>query len=256
MTAATTAGPDDRSPAGPQVVILAGGKGTRLAPLTDDRPKALVAVAGEPFCDRQIRLLKANGAGRVLYLIGHHADQLRAHLGDGAAHGIAIDYVEDGEVALGTAGAIRRAADLGALDETFLVTYGDSYLPVPLAPLMARLAETGAPAVMSTFRNDGRWDRSNVALSNGWVRLYDKRGRHPEIPLDHIDYGMLAMRRDWVLDAIPPGEPVDLAEPLHALSLAGQVAAWASPIRFWEMGSHSGLAELERAIADGAVPAP
>jgi NDP-sugar pyrophosphorylase family protein len=243
-------------PSSLQVVILAGGKGTRLAPLTDDRPKALVQVAGEPFCDRQLRLLRANGARRVLYAIGHMADRLRDHLGDGARFGLDIGYVEDGEVPLGTAGALRKAADLGLLEDRFLVTYGDSYLPIPLAPVMARLDESGAPAVMTVFKNDGRWDGSNVAAADGWVSLYDKRGRHPEVTLDHIDYGMLAMRRSFLEAEVPSDTFVDLAEPLYAASLDGRLAAHTVTSRFWEMGSHSGLAELEAALRTGAVPAP
>lgn len=243
-------------PSSLQVVILAGGKGTRLAPLTDDRPKALVEIAGEPFCDRQLRLLRANGARRVLYAIGHMADRLRAHLGDGSGLGLEIAYVEDGDVPLGTAGALRKAANLGLLEERFLVTYGDSYLPIPLTPVMARLDESGAPAVMTVFKNDGRWDGSNVATADGWVSLYDKRGRHPEITLDHIDYGMLAMRRAFLEDTVPGGTFVDLAEPLYAASLDGRLAAHTVTNRFWEMGSHAGLAELEAALRSGAVPSP
>lgn len=239
-----------------QVVILAGGKGTRLAPLTDSMPKALVPVAGRPFADRQLSLLRANGATRILYAIGHMGERIRAHVGDGARLGLAVDYVEDGPVPLGTGGPLRLALDAGLLEERFLVTYGDSYLPIDLRPVMDSLLASKAPALMTVFRNDGRWDGSNVAFSGGRIRLYDKRGRHPDVPLDHIDYGMLALTRGFVADAIPRGEAVDLAEPLYRLSLAGRLAGHEAGTRFWEVGSHAGLAELEAAIAAGAVPAP
>lgn len=239
-----------------QVVILAGGKGTRLAPLTDTVPKALVPVAGRPFADRQLALLRANGATRILYAIGHMGDRIRTHVGDGTGHGLVVDYVEDGPVPLGTGGPLRLALDAGLLEERFLVTYGDSYLPIPLGPVMDALLDLGAPALMTVFRNDGRWDGSNVAYSGGRIRLYDKRGRHPEMPLDHIDYGMLALTRGFVAGAIPRGEAVDLAEPLYQLSRAGRLAGHEADARFWEVGSHAGLAELEAAIAAGAVAAP
>ena len=239
-----------------QVVILAGGKGTRLAPLTDSLPKALVPVAGRPFADRQLALLRAGGATRILYSIGHLGGRIRDHVGDGARHGLAVDYVEDGPEPLGTGGALRAALDAGALAERFLVTYGDSYLPIDLRPVMAALAASGAAALMTVFRNDGRWDGSNVAVRDGRVLLYDKRARHPEVPLDHIDYGMLALTRGFVAEHLPPGEAVDLAEPLYRLSRAGGLAAHPVATRFWEVGSHAGLAELEAAIAAGAVDAP
>jgi NDP-sugar pyrophosphorylase family protein len=240
-----------------QVVILAGGKGTRLAPLTDALPKALVPVSGLPFADRQLALLRAGGASRILYAIGHMAARIRAHVGDGARFGLGVDYVEDGPLPLGTGGPLRVALDAGLLDERFLVTYGDSYLPIALQPVIDALATSGAEALMTVFRNDGRWDGSNVALDgDGRVRLYDKRGRHPDIPLDHIDYGMLALTRGFVAARIPAGEPVDLAEPLYRLSRDGGLAAHTVTTRFWEVGSHEGLAELAAAIAAGAVAAP
>ena len=100
-----------------QTVILAGGLGTRLMPLTKDRPKALVEVAGRPFADRQLALLKAMGASRIVYSVSHFADQLRVHVGDGSRFGLHVDYVEDGERPLGTGGAIRSALDAGLLEE-------------------------------------------------------------------------------------------------------------------------------------------
>ena len=239
-----------------QVVILAGGKGTRLAPLTDTLPKALVPVAGRPFADRQLALLRAGGATRVLYAVGHMGDRIRAHVGDGGRFGLEVDYVDDGAAPLGTGGPLRLALDAGLLEPRFLVTYGDSYLPVALDPIMASLAASGAPALMTVFRNDGRWDRSNVAFEDGRIRLYDKRGRHPEIVLDHIDYGMLALTRDFVAAEIPAGAAVDLAEPLYRLSRAGRLAGHRVDVRFWEIGGHPGLAELEAAIVGGTVPAP
>lgn len=239
-----------------QVVILAGGKGTRLAPLTDTVPKALVPVAGRPFADRQLALLRANGASRILYAVGHLGDRIRTHVGDGARFGLAVDYVEDGAAPLGTGGPLRLALDAGLLQERFLVTYGDSYLPIDLHPVMAALAASGAPALMTVFRNDGRWDGSNVAFVDGRIQLYDKCHRHPEVVLDHIDYGMLALTRGFVADTIPAGESVDLAEPLYQLSRAGRLAGYAVATRFWEIGGHAGLAELEAAITAGTVPAP
>lgn len=239
-----------------QVVILAGGKGTRLAPLTNHRPKALVEVAGRPFADRQLTLLKANGASRILYSIGVMGDRMRAHIGDGTAHGLTVDYVEDGPIPLGTGGPLRRALDAGLLESRFLVTYGDSYLPVPLTPILNALDASGQPALMTVFRNDGRWDNSNVAYADGGIRLYDKRNRHPEVPLDHIDYGLLALTRAFVATHIPANIPVDLAEPLHHLSRSGELAGYEITTRFWEIGSHEGLAELEAAIRSGTVPSP
>ena len=109
---------------------------------------------------------------------------------------------------------------------------------------------------MSVFKNDGRWDSSNVALKDGRIRLYDKQGRHKEILLDHIDYGLLAFNRGFIEREIAAGQVVDLADPLYRASRAGKLAAHIVTTRFWEMGSHEGLAELEAAIESGAVVSP
>lgn len=241
-----------------QVVVLAGGRGTRLAPLTDRLPKALVPVNGRPFAEHQIDLLQQGGATSLLYSIGHLGSMIRDHLGDGGRFGLPINYVDDGDRPLGTAGALRRAATLDLLNERFLLIYGDSYLPVDLRPIWQRFTASNQPALMTVFRNDGRWDRSNVAMAGDGrtIRLYDKAGRHPEIVPDHIDFGISGLSRDAVLADIPDdGAAHDLADLMYRLSHAGQLAGFRVETRFWEIGSHDGLAELEQALHDGDIPA-
>ena len=96
----------------PPAAILAGGLGTRLYPLTESMPKALVEINGEPFLAHQLRLLRARGIERVVLLIGQHGERIREYAGDGARFGLAIDYSADGPVLLGTAGAVRQALPL------------------------------------------------------------------------------------------------------------------------------------------------
>lgn len=240
-----------------QVVVLAGGKGTRLAPLTDTLPKVLVPVAGKPFAEHQIPLLQQGGATSLVFAIGHFGDQIREHLGDGNRFGIPIAYVDDGTAPRGTAGCFRQAADDGVLEERFLLIYGDSYLPVDLQPIWHDFLASNQPALMTVFHNDGRWDRSNVAMASDGkaIALYDKQGRYPNIVLDHIDYGISGLTKDLVLAHIPPAPAeMDLADLMHQLSLDGHLAAHVTQTRFWEIGSHQGLAELENAMSSGAIP--
>ena len=240
-----------------QVVVLAGGKGTRLAPLTDTLPKVLVPVAGKPFAEHQIDMLKQGGATSLVFAIGHFGDQIRVHLGDGSRFGIPIAYVDDGATPRGTAGCFRQAADDGVLEDRFLLIYGDSYLPVDLRPIWHSFLEANQPALMTVFHNDGRWDQSNVAMSAGRkaIALYDKQGRYPDITLDHIDYGISGLTKDLVLARIPPAPAeMDLADLMHQLSLDGDLAAHVTRTRFWEIGSHAGLAELSDAMINGTLP--
>ena len=112
-------------------VILAGGLATRLRPLTERIPKALIEVAGHPFLWHQLHLLKRSGIRRVVLLVGHLGESIQQRFQDGAEFGIKIDYSFDGPALLGTAGAIRQALPL--LPERFFVLYGDSYLPCDYA---------------------------------------------------------------------------------------------------------------------------
>src|SRR5690349_7860431 len=109
-----------------QCVILAGGLATRMRPLTERIPKALIPAGGRPFVDHQLAWLSGHGVTDVVMCIGYRGDAIRAHLQTGASHGLRIRFVDEGEDLRGTAGALRLALEAGALEESFLVTYGDS----------------------------------------------------------------------------------------------------------------------------------
>lgn len=223
------------------VAILAGGLATRLRPLTHDLPKALVPVAGQPFAAHQLRLLAASGIRRVVYCVGHLGERIERFVGDGRRFGLDVDYSRDGEKLLGTAGAIRRA--LPRLDDAFLVLYGDSYLPCDYRAVERAFLRSGRVAMMTVFRNDGRWDRSNVALADdGVVRRYDKR--HPDAEMRYIDYGLGAFRAE-VFAELPDDQPADLADVYQRLAAAGELAGFEVAERFYEVGSFDGLRELD-----------
>src|SRR6185437_464978 len=114
-----------------QAVVLAGGLATRMRPRTLTVPKAMLEVAGRPFVDWQIEKLAACGYDDVLFCVAYLAEQIEAHVGDGSRYGVRVRWAHEGEKLLGTAGAIRAALD--RLAPTFLVTYGDSYLPFDYA---------------------------------------------------------------------------------------------------------------------------
>ena len=166
-----------------QAVILAGGLATRLLPRTVTTPKSMLEVAGRPFVAWQLEALAGSGFDRVVLCIGHLGRSLREFVADGGHFDLEVSYVEDGPTLLGTAGALRHA--LGLLDDTFLVTYGDSYLPFDYsAPLADLLAHPDALGTMSVFKNDGRWDASNTRVEGELVTSYEK-GAAPGEPRLH-----------------------------------------------------------------------
>jgi N-acetyl-alpha-D-muramate 1-phosphate uridylyltransferase len=226
------------------VAILAGGLATRLRPVTDTVPKALVDINGEPFLAHQLRLLSRSGIGRVVLCIGYRGEQVQDFAGDGRAFGLHVEYSLDGPKLLGTAGAIRRALPL--LGESFFVLYGDSYLPCDYASVERSFLASGKAGLMTVHANEGRWDSSNVEFADGRVVAYDKTNRTPA--MRHIDYGLGAFRRE-AFDAVPEDRPTDLAAIYRDLLRQGELAPFEVPTRFYEIGSQEGIRELAELLS-------
>ncbi len=221
------------------VAILAGGLATRLRPITEKIPKSLVPVAGRPFLAHQLEMLHARGIRRVVLCIGHLGEMIQQDFG-AEAFGVKLEYSFDGPKLLGTGGAIKRA--LPKLGAEFFVLYGDSYLPIPYRPVAEAFHRSGKPGLMTVYRNEGKYDTSNVVFRDGEIAVYDKKLRLPE--MRHIDYG-LSLFQAQVFAAYSDDQVFDLAEVMGRLVQEKQLAGYEVPERFYEMGSPAGLAELE-----------
>jgi NDP-sugar pyrophosphorylase family protein len=222
------------------VAILAGGLATRLRPLTEKIPKVLLPVAGKPFLAHQLELLRHRGIRRVVLCLGHLGEMVAREFGDGREHGVQLEYSFDGEKLLGTGGALKQA--LPKLGEKFFVLYGDSYLTTPFAPIAEFFERSGMAGLMTVYRNEGLYDASNVVFRNGKIVIYDKKFRSPE--MRHIDYG-LSLFHAAVFEEQPEDEAFDLAEVMQQLVAQNDLAGFEVSERFYEIGSHAGLAELE-----------
>jgi len=227
-------------------VVLAGGLGTRLRPRTQSVPKVLIPINGRPFAELQIELLRRQGVRQLIYSIGFLGSLVRSTLGDGSRWGMTIEYVDEEDDLRGSGGALRFALGQGKLSEAFFVINGDSYLRLDLADVEAAWRTSGLPALMTVFRNTGRWDRSNVRLHDGRV-FYDKHAEgSAAVGLDWIDYGLSILRRETISNWHPDRDRGDLADLMHELSAAGQVAGYLASQRFYEIGSLEGIRNLER----------
>jgi NDP-sugar pyrophosphorylase family protein len=226
------------------VAILAGGMATRLRPLTETIPKALVEVGGEPFLAHQLRLLRHSGIDQVVMCAGYRGEQIRDFAGDGHNFGLRVDYSFDGPRLLGTAGALKKALPL--LGDVFFIVYGDSYLPCDYAAVEAAFRASGKTGLMTVYRNEGRWDSSNVEFGGGRIRAYDKANRTPAML--HIDYG-LGVLRGQPLRALPEDTPTDLVAVYQDLLRRDELAGYEVPTRFYEIGSPEGIRELEEFLS-------
>lgn len=229
------------------VVILAGGLATRLRPLTEKIPKSLIDIHGRPFAEIQLDLLRAYGVRRVIFCVGYLGEMVQAALGDGRRWGMNIHYVFDGPVLLGTGGALRRA--LPCLGEAFLIMYGDSYLECDYGAVENAFIESGKSGLMTVFRNQGLWDRSNVVFTDGRIVCYDKVT--PRREMEHIDYGLGALRAS-VFSSYDADAPLDLAQVYSDLLAQDQLAGYEVPRRFYEIGSASGLEETRMYLSGKA----
>ena len=231
-----------------QCVILAGGLGTRMRPLTETCPKTLLPVHGRPFAYHQLHWLAAQGVTEVVYSIGHQGHLIREYWESERPPVARIRYVDEGDRLRGTGGALRLAREQGAIEESFFVLYGDSFLPVEFGPIWNAFQRSGLPALMTVLRNEGRWDRSNAVYQDGRVTLYDK---NTSAEMQFIDYGLSALRRD-LLEGITE-EVFDLATLFRELSLRGQLAGFEVKERFYEIGSPDGLRDLEQFLSVPSV---
>jgi NDP-sugar pyrophosphorylase family protein len=220
------------------VAVLAGGMATRMRPLTAGVPKILLDIAGRPFAEHQLELLRRWGITDVVYCLGYLSEQVIAALGDGTEWQMKFTYVVDGPRPLGTGGALRLA--LPFLGSAFFVMYGDSYLRCNFVEIEHAFRTSGKQGLMTVFRNEGRWDTSNVAFENGRVVHYDKTKQDARVR--HIDYG-LGVLTPQAFAPFAAEEAFDLSRVYQRLIERDELAGFEVDERFYEIGSREGLEE-------------
>jgi NDP-sugar pyrophosphorylase family protein len=221
----------------------------RLRPITEKVPKLLIEVAGEPFFSHQLRLLRKAGLTRIVLCVGHLGEKIAQQYGDGRTWGVHLTYSFDGAKLLGTGGALIRALPL--LGEAFYVLYGDSYLPIDYLEVGRAFLATGQAGLMTVYENHGRFDASNVWFADGQIKVYSKQDKMPD--MHHIDYG-LGLLRARALDGWPRDEAVDLAAVYGRLVAERQLAGYEMKQRFYEIGSPTGLQELDALLRTAKTP--
>jgi len=228
-------------------VILAGGRGERLRPLTDSTPKHLLPLAGRPFLGYLFDWLRERGFERVLLLLGYRAEATIRWAGDGARFGLAVRYAVT-PPAWQTARRLRQARDL--LERHFLLLYCDNYVPLPFLAHWQRFRASGALVQMTVYDNADLYSTSNVALdAQGMVRAYLGRGTGPEeVPAGHTDIGFALFDRA-AIDLIPD-EDAPFERILYPrLAAMGRLGATVTGHRYYGVGRRERLAASERFFA-------
>ena len=226
-----------------QIVILCGGKATRLYPLTKKIPKSMMRFEGKPFLEQQLDLLKKNRIFDIVLCVGYKAEQIKKYFGDGKNFGVEIKYSSDKKRLLGTGGALKKAENL--LEDSFLVMWGDSYLPFNFQKAIKFFKKSNKPGMMIVFKNLNKYEPSNVEVKNNLVKSYGKKRKTKK--MKYIDYGVSIYRKE-VLKYLPRNQVCDLTKLQQVLIKKRQLLAYPAEKRFYQIGSPDGLEELKNYI--------
>ena len=215
-----------------KAVILAGGQGTRLRPVTGDLPKPLVPLLGRPLLEHILLLLKREGFTQVCAALSYRAEEIITRFGDGSSLGLHLEYRVE-EQALGTAGAVKHCADFAA-GEDLLVISGDAACDFALSRLMAQLRESRAAAVLALYRHPQplRYGLA-VTEADGRIRSFIEKPSWGRVVTDLVNTGIYALS-PAVLEQIPEGEPCDFAGDLFPALLKQDVPLLGLPMKgYW-----------------------
>lgn len=223
-----------------QIVVLAGGKATRLYPVTKDMPKSMVKINGTPFIAHQINLFKRNGISDIVLCVGVFSDQILDYVGNGSKLGVSVKYsIENETNLLGTLGALLNAHDL--LSDIFFVTFGDSYLEIDYGKIYDKFLHSDKMGLMTVYKNNNKYVTSNTAIKDGMVIQYDKS--NSDI-FEYVDYGLSIFRKK-ALDFFPKNKNLDLTQLNQKLISMNELAAYEVHQKFYEIGTFEGISDLE-----------
>lgn len=226
-----------------QIVILCGGLATHLRPLTEKIPKSMVKIGEKPFLEHQLELLKKNNISDIILCIGYKGKEIENYFGEGKKFGVKIRYSKEKEKLLGTGGALKKAENL--LNDVFLVMYGDSYLPFDFRAAIDYFNKFDKFSLMTVYRNQNRYQKSNILVEDNLVKRYDKE--NPTKEMEYIDYGVSIFRKK-ALKFIPTNQVCDLSQLHKALIKRNQLLAFESKVRFYTIGSFKELEEFKKYI--------
>ena len=227
-----------------QAVILAGGLGTRLRPLTNSIPKPMIPFHGKPFLEYLIKMVRDQGVTDILLLLGYLPDPVVKHFGNGSTLGVQIEYsitpVEDE-----TGQRIRNARDL--IHEQFILMYCDNYWPMRWDDMWNRYEQSGLDSQMTVYTNEDGFTRNNLRVGSKLeIEVYDKSRSDPN--LSGVDIGFMILQKS-ALQFLPAGNVSFEATALKRLVDDGKVGAYETAHRYYSIGSLERLDETKRFLA-------
>lgn len=225
-----------------QIVVLAGGLATRLGKIADDTPKSMILIEARPFLEYQLELLSRQNIKDIVLCVGHLGKKIESYFGNGKKFGVKIDYSWE-ETPLGTGGALKNAE--GVLQNEVMMLYGDSYLPIDYNKIINTFRREKKLGTMVIYKNNNKYDKSNIILNEGRIKAYDKEKKLPGMV--YIDAGLSIFKKE-VLKKLPHGKQIPLDAMIKQLIDLGQLSAYITKQRFYEVGSIKGLQDFRNYI--------
>jgi histidinol-phosphate phosphatase family protein len=227
-----------------QAVILAGGRGTRLRPLTDTRPKPMIEIHDKPFLEYQVEQLRDQGFEKILLLLGYLSEVVQNYFGDGRRWGVKIEYsvsAVDDE----TARRVKLAES--RLDPNFLLLYCDNYWPMQIEKMWSRFIVSGAPVMITVYTNKDSYTRNSVRVdADGYVAVYDKTCMSPGLQGVEISYALI----DKSVVSLLPEANVSVEDALYTrLAQQHQLLAYITDHRYYSVGALHRLPLTEAFLA-------
>ena len=236
-----------------KAVILAGGKGKRLAPFIKDIPKALVKIGGKPIIEHQIILLRRYGIKEIWLLLGYLGNQIREYLGDGKKWNVSIYYHQE-EKPLGTAGALKTLEN--KIREDFLVLSGDIMLDFDIQKFINWYQQTRGTASIVVHPNNHPFDSDLVEIDkSGEIISLLKRPHSPKRIFHNLSIASVYIFSPKIFQYIPKKKKSDIEKDILPLVLRTKekVYAYSTPEYFKDIGTPKRLREVNRDYASGRI---
>jgi len=221
-----------------QTVILAGGLGTRLRPLTHQIPKVMVSIKGKPFLEYILELLKRNNLKKIVLCVGYLGEKIENYFGNGKEWGIDIKYSFEKEKGLlGTGGALKNAESF--LENEFIVLYGDTFLNINYQDLISYFYKQDKLGVMVAFTNQPKTMLNNIEVNNkNEIINYDKR---KEEKANCIDAGVLVFKKD-ILNLSSAKDKFSLEEEVYPVLIQKrEFIIYPTSQKFYDIGTFERL---------------
>lgn len=217
-----------------RAVLLAAGQGTRLRPMTNDRPKPMIEIGGRPLMEHTVRQLVDYGVREIFVNLHHCPDVVRDYFGDGGRFGVRFGYSVETDL-LGTAGAVKRMA-ASLADQPFFVVYGDNLTTCDFGRLAQAHSAGGGTATVALFRKEDVTPHSAVELQpDDRITRFVEKPKAEDAPSHWISAGMNVME-PAVLDCIPDDRPCDFG-----FDVFPRLLREGRKIQGYRMGPHEGL---------------